>query len=243
MKRWMIVTVENGIEWPSQEATHQFAGRTLILRPSDKENAADVRLEYEHPNEEREAFETICRFLSTFSWWQHRPARARYRLTCTAPTQRGGKGVQGLITRRDYRIPDAVSLHSDSKARIAMALYREAGSVRGTPYEFLAYFKVINTRYDKGPNQIAWINKTLPSLTDKEANKRLAELKATQSDIGNYLFASGRCAVAHAFNQPMVDPDDPADLFRLGADMPVAKALAEYLIEHEYGIKWESSKK
>jgi hypothetical protein len=243
MKRWMIVTVENGIEWPSQEMTHPFAGRALILRPSDKETAADVRLEYEHPDEERDAFETICRFLSTFSWWQHRPARAQYRLTCSAPTLRGGKGAHGLPTRRDYQIPDAVSLHPDRKARIAMALYREAGSVRGTPYEFLAYFKVINMLYKDWHDQVKWINKTLPSLTDNDANDRVSKLRALESDIGLYLYTSGRCAVAHAFNDPMVDPDDPTDLFRLGADMPVVKALAEYLIEHEYGIKWESSKK
>jgi len=56
------------------------------------------------------------------------------------------------------------------------------------------------------------------------------------------LYASGRCAVAHAFNDPVVDPDDPKDVFRLSADMPVAKALAEHLIEHEYRINWESSK-
>jgi hypothetical protein len=242
MKRWMIVTVENGIEWPSQEGTHEFAGRTIFLRPSDKENAADVRLQYEHPDGEREAFEIICRFLSTFSWWQHRPVRMRLSWSCTAP-MRGGKGVHGLPTRLDYRIPDALSLHQDPKARIAMALYREAGSVRDTPFEFLAYFKIINTRYDKGPDQIAWINRTLPLLTDKKANERVSELKGSESDIGNYLYVSGRCAVAHTFNDPVVDPDDPTDLFRLGADMPVAKALAEYLIENEYGIKWESSKK
>jgi hypothetical protein len=79
-------------------------------------------------------------------------------------------------------------------------------------------------------------------LTGKEVNERVSQLTVSEKDVGSYLFVSGRCAVAHAFNDPVVDPDDPNDLFRLGADMPLAKALAEYLIEYEYGVRWESSK-
>jgi hypothetical protein len=142
-----------------------------------------------------------------------------------------------------YEIPAAVAQHSDPKVRIALALYREAGSVRGTPYEFLGYFKVINTRYSSGREQIAWINQTLPSLEDNDAKKRVAELSVTEKDIGQCLYDSGRCAVAHAFKDPVVDPDDPNDVYRLGADMPVARALAEHLIEYEYRINWESSRK
>lgn len=242
MKRWMIVTVETEVEWPAEEATFQFLGQALILRPPSGDSAADVRMQYEHPASEKDAIETICRFLSALSWWQHRPTRGRLRISCTAPI-RGGKGGHGPALRKGYHLPPDVAQPADPKARIALALYREAGSVHGTPYEFLGYFKVINTRYSGGSNQVSWINKTLPLLTDKDANRRLAELATSEGDIGDYLYTSGRCAIAHAFNDPVVDPDDPDDLFRLSADLPVAKALAEYLIEHEYGIRWESSKK
>jgi hypothetical protein len=130
----------------------------------------------------------------------------------------------------------------EPKARIALGLYREAVSVNSVPYEFLGYFKVINTRYDKGKTQqIPWINLTLPLLTDPAALKRLAELTSQCANVGEYLYYSGRCAVAHAWSDPVVDPDDPDDIMRLSSDMPVAKALAEYLIEHEYGLKWERS--
>ena len=50
------------------------------------------------------------------------------------------------------------------------------------------------------------------------------------------LYESGRCAVAHAFADPLVDPDDLADLRRLSADLDVVRALAEYLIEHELHV-------
>ena len=125
---------------------------------------------------------------------------------------------------------------SDPKARLAIALYREAISVRNTPYEFLGYFKIINILNSDPKVQIAWINGTLPLLGDVRAKDRISELQNSHADIGAYLYGSGRCAVAHAFGTPTVDPDDPNDIFRLSADMPVARSLAEHLISNQFGL-------
>jgi hypothetical protein len=72
-------------------------------------------------------------------------------------------------------------------------------------------------------------------LTELRAKERLNQL-AIEPDIGNYMFVSGRCAIAHASQNPVVDPDNPNDLFRLSADMPVVRALAEHLIRQELGV-------
>jgi hypothetical protein len=135
-----------------------------------------------------------------------------------------------------------LSIPQDPKARVALGLYREAVGVNSIPYEFLGYFKVINTRFKSPDEQIAWINRTSPSLTERDAVTRISELSSIPGDVGRYLYGSGRCAVAHAWSDPVVDPDNPDDIIRLRSDMPVAKALAEYLIEQEYGVKWERSK-
>jgi hypothetical protein len=34
-----------------------------------------------------------------------------------------------------------------------------------------------------------------------------------------------------------VDPDDPQDTERLARDLPLMKAVAEYAIEHELGVR------
>lgn len=81
-----------------------------------------------------------------------------------------------------------------------------------------------------------WINKTIPLLTDSKAKERISQLASKEEDIGAYLYESGRCAVAHASVDPVVDPDNPNDFLRLSADMPVARALAEYLMENELGL-------
>jgi hypothetical protein len=242
MKMWMIVTVETEMEWPAEETSAPFMEHTLILRPPDGESAADVRLQYEHPQSEREAFDTICRFLTALSWWHRRPARARLRIVCSAQQVRGGNGGHLPPLCTNCQLPQAIQSPPDPKARIALALYREAISVQNTPYEFLGYFKIINALYSTGRDQITWINNTLARLTDKRATDRISELSGSQNDIGDYLYHSGRCAVAHASTSPVVDPDNPDDVFRLSADMPVARALAEYLIGNELGIKWELSR-
>ena len=237
----MIVTVETELEWSAEETSVAFMDHTLILRPPDGDSAADLRIQYEHPQSQQEVFETICRFLTTLSWWHRRPARGRLRIECHAP-MRGGKGGYGPPLRRNYQLPQGVQSPSDPKARIAVALYREAISVNNVPYEFLGYFKIINVCYRTPRNQINWINRTLPLLTDKKAKQRISELRRLESDIGKYLYESGRCAVAHGSAKRVIDPDNPADIFRLSADMPIARVFAEYLIEKELGVEWEQSR-
>ena len=112
MRMWMIVTVETELEWPTEETTVEFMGHSLVLRPPDGDSAPDVRLRYEHPQFERGAYETICRFLSTLSWWSRRSARARLRIACTAPI-RGGKGAHWPSLCAGYSLPDfRVPAHS-----------------------------------------------------------------------------------------------------------------------------------
>ncbi|MEZ4819975.1 MAG: hypothetical protein R3A45_08800 [Bdellovibrionota bacterium] len=71
-----------------------------------------------------------------------------------------------------------------------------------------------------------------------EIQKRISFLQKTQGKtIGEYLWESGRCAIAHSNVQPLVDPENSQDLQRINQDLPIIKELAEYFIEHELGIK------
>ena len=45
-----------------------------------------------------------------------------------------------------------------------------------------------------------------------------------------------RCAVAHAYSDPVVDPDDLSDLRRLSQDVWIIKAVAEFLIENDLQV-------
>lgn len=135
------------------------------------------------------------------------------------------------------KLIDYLPESNDPNALLALALYREALNVNSVPYKFLGFYKILNIG-KKGPAQIDWINQTIDHLLDSEASSRIITLKTNEPDVGKYLYASGRCSVAHAYDEHQsVNPDDPIELKRLSEDLPVIKALAEYFIEHELGIK------
>jgi hypothetical protein len=123
------------------------------------------------------------------------------------------------------------------RARLALALYREALGVNSEPFRFLGFYKIINVLHGTGPGQRAWINGRVDSLEDYRAKERAAQLRSEGRDIGGYLYESGRCAVAHAFDDPIVNPEDLQDTERLARDMPLVKALAEDVIENELGVQ------
>ena len=77
----------------------------------------------------------------------------------------------------------------------------------------------------------------MPSLTNEECIERIKLIEKSQGDPADYLYKSGRCAVAHAFADPIVDPDDVSDLHRLSEDLWLMQNLTAYLIEKSFGIK------
>lgn len=168
-----------------------------------------------------EARALLQAFLSTLAWARNAKIMETFSTFSTGAPIGIGKSKPGSIRSNapmDY-LPDP----SDRKARLALGLYREALSVNIPAYALLGYFKVINTLFKSGDDQKEWIRKCAPKLTDRDAVKRLAKIQAEQSDIGAYLYVSGRCAVAHAHADPIADPDDPSDQQRLASDLPVMK--------------------
>ncbi|BBO33178.1 methylamine utilization protein MauJ [Lacipirellula parvula] len=240
MKMWCIVGVTRVELWPDVDATQEFEGEILHLRPPTKTALPDVRIQYEHPGDRLNALERIQRFLSRWSWWYRCPAQSSIHMFCSAPTRLGDGGHFSLSDRR-HQVDSLTTTISDEKTCLALALYREARSVNSLPYEFLGYFKILNIN-NTDQQQKTWITATVPKLTCRKALPRIADLLATEPDIGVYLYGSGRCAVAHANKSPIANPDRCGDLIRLQLDLPVVQALAEYTIEQELGIKHERSK-
>lgn len=229
---------------PVTDVTVEFAGRTLTLRPGSKTRYATIFVQYEPDAHAAwvEAVTVMRRFLSSFSWVEG---------TAIKDVEIGGGGfpvfigrpdiadaptatVRGGQWRRDY-LPEP----SEPTARRALALFREARALEhvSRPYAFLGYAKILNISLADGKKQVKWMNDTIPKIRDHMALKRIEELRKTEPDLGQYLYGSGRCAVAHANADPVVDPDDVEDTIRLAQDLPVARALAERFIETELRVK------
>jgi hypothetical protein len=123
-----------------------------------------------------------------------------------------------------------------------LALYRKARSLDSVPFQFLSYFKILNILWNdkikNGRNELVdGLRASLPNLSNKECIERLKEIDAEYGDPADYLYKSGRCAVAHAFTDPIVDPDDVSEVRRLSEDLWLMRNLTAYLIEKNFGIE------
>lgn len=193
-----------------------------------------IRLETCEGFTQADADKLILEFLSALAWAEQAKALTTCGNWCTVPLDLG-TGPTGLIGdgHFDY-LPDP----PDPKARLALALYREGLSANLVPYQFLGFFKIINILHSHGPAQKSWIRNNLQHVADRKALARIARLEASGADIADYLYESGRCAVAHAFDQSnVVNPDSPADLIRLSEDLPIIRELSRTALEREFGIR------
>lgn len=247
---YAVVAVETRVAWPTSETSIQFDGRTLTLRPGTAKLYPTVHTKYEPDTREASAaaHSMLRRFLSGLAWSGEEAVRDVFAAGGGFPIQLGRS--EELPKERDpstmsYRWEppaDYLPEPTGRKARLALALYREALGLEhnNVPYAFLGFAKILNLG-GSGKKQVEWINAAIGKLKDHFAKGRITAIQASETDVGEYLYGSGRCAVAHAANDPVVDPDDASDTLRLGSDLPVVKALAAHFVESELGIKTRST--
>lgn len=134
---------------------------------------------------------------------------------------------------------DNLQYPTRQEARRALAFYRQGLIQVDAFFRFLSYYRIVELASGGGrAAQVAWITGALPQIQSGEAKQRLAQL-APGGGVGDYLYESGRCAIAHAGvdpTKPVTDPDNPEDLDRILSDMPVVKASAEYAISAVFGV-------
>jgi hypothetical protein len=181
----------------------------------------------------------ISHFLSSLAWVERHGASVEYWTGGNLPRPMGGRPRHPTYTQKFYRpyLPDT----SEQRARWALAFYREGLTLNHVAYQILSFFKILNIFLPTGSEQQGWINGHVEDVQGGEATKRVSAIRREHGDIGEYLYSSGRCAIAHAGETPTADPENPTDIRRLGEDLPLVRALAEVAIEKEFGIKSAST--
>lgn len=238
MDRWLNIGVLGGACWPTKEQNIKFHGHDLILKPATKDTEQSIHINLKGISD-IDAMTLVNRFLSILSWcddqgmvndggWSGNP------VPVAVPKK-------SRIVGSSIAFPFNRDIEKASKAKLSLALYREALSINSIPFAFLSYFKILNVfwkdKYVNGKNELVeGIRKMLPILKDDLAKRRLDEINKTENDVPKYLYESGRCAIAHAHTNPIVDPDDSMDIRRLSQDIWIVKALSEYLIKNELKV-------
>ena len=241
MPRYVMVSVSSGVAWPTDEQDIQFGGRSIRLVPPTRDDSGELRayplaaIEHTQGDRDEELVRIIRGFLSALAWREQAAIR-EVDVTYGAPLRRGTRIPDNFTTGLfdEANLPDP----SDPQARMALAFYREGMALREThiAYSFLSFFKVLNIRIGPGVQQIAWINAHLSSAMLQPLQARVGEIRQLSANVGEYLYASGRCAVAHAFASPLVDPNAIADQQRLSRDLPLIQRLSALFICDQWGI-------
>ncbi len=91
-----------------------------------------------------------------------------------------------------------------------------------------------------GGKQKTWINDNISKIKDPDNRIFLVEIqKDEKTDLGSYLYYSGRCAIAHASiqdNGPIADANNYDDIQRIKGDISLIKELAEIFIKNELSL-------
>jgi hypothetical protein len=187
---YVVAHVDTGVPWPAEETAVPFGGQTLRLLPETPTLAPAVVLKLEPPVDEDGGVRLIKQFLSALAWVHRQPVR-EFMTVPQGPLVRVGKPpATGTLACTFYE--DYLPTPEDDRARLALALYRQALGVNDVGYECLGYFRIMQVVYP-GKLLEAWLDAAVPTLTDYEAQQRLPRLAqdaaAANRSMGKYPMA------------------------------------------------------
>lgn len=235
LKGWVTASLSPRSAWVTSITKIWFRSRYIYLIPLENDKPAYAAALIIGDETRKDTQKVLCAFLASLSWAKAIPLSVEYWGGGGSPTPTGYKGNSislGISSIDRGCIQDP----QDEKDRLALAFFREGLSINHIFYSFLSFYKIVNMLRPKGSDQIDWINNQLNKL-GYDAQQRLTALRKTITNIGEYLYVSGRCAVAHAGIEPTADPDDPDDQERLRNDKILIKELSAIAIEENFNIK------
>lgn len=238
-KKWFTVSVKADFGWPTKRIELFYKGHKYLIRPETDDLEPTVSVHYDIELEFKEGENLINRFLSVLAWSENYGVHVLSGVTSsTEEPIRIGKSNSRFVSQPYEYI--YLPKPEDSKSLRALAIYREAMSVNSFPYKFLGFFKILNIQFSTGNEQKKWINDNINNITDYQGIERYKILKKEINNVGEYLYHQGRCAVAHAFSENVVDPDIAEESKRLENDTCLIKALAQLMISKEFKVKTTS---
>ena len=188
---WLNCGVTTQATWPEKQKEVKYGNYTFILMPLTKEYSASVHMELKGISDV-EGLTLRNRFLSALGWKCDEPTINHY----------GRSGSPNPVPVDKYEIPYGYSPFGDFpgevyeivdlKAKLAVALYREARSLDDSvPFQFLSYFKILNIFWDdrakKGKNNemVEGLRASLPDLTEKDCITRIKEIETKEGDAAD----------------------------------------------------------
>ncbi len=234
-----MVYVHSGVPWPADEITVSYGGQPVRLVPARRDQQGTActfpiaAFEAASRADARQGLSVVRRFLSALAWREQTFLREVD--SAVGPPLHLSTILPDSFSGGRFVCDDLVN-PAERDARLALAFYRDGLSVRHTAFAFLSFFKIFNIRHPAGQAQIDCLTSLLPLLASDTTKQRVADLAKTEPSVAKYLYGSCRCAVAHAYSAPVVDPDDPEDDRRLSADLPIIRELAAHYMQRDLSL-------
>lgn len=234
---WVVANVQTNSFWPVNAQKQLYRGETVWILPITHKHFPAIAMKARPGMDRGDCERVIMRFLSTLSWVTEHGMSADAIGGGSLPVPMGRDKTFGLSIAEEFDLsyfPEP----SDEKAPLALALIREGRGLNHPGYAFLSFYRVLEVAFPDGRARGEWITNRVDTLRDHRAKEALAKIKTQGiTDIGAHLRDSGRRAIAHAREEPIVDPDDPADTRRLWAELPIMASLATLAIEEVFGVE------
>jgi hypothetical protein len=129
---------------------------------------------------------------------------------------------------------------SNARALLALALHREGRANSNPAFQYLSYFKVLETVARGKEKLLVLMTRYLPRATERAGwdpwGKPYRSVGVTDADLAREVYEQGRCAIAHAHGEPLIDPDDLSNTEAIYRQVRLVLALAELAIEEEHGV-------
>jgi hypothetical protein len=236
---WVLANIQDGATWPVNSQKVIFHDEAVWIMPIMTDRFPAVAMKVRPGKSRAECERLLLRFLSALSWVEESGFLVDGVGGGSLPNPMGRRKEGGYSICQEFDL-SYLPETTDNRAMLALALMREGRGLNHPGYSFLSLYRVVELALGRGwQRQVAWINEQIAQgLPRHRVNEALDEIRKNGvTDIGAHLYASGRCAMAHASGDPVIDPDDPADARRLSSERPIMLALAERAIEDVLGIE------
>jgi hypothetical protein len=234
---WIVANITNNTLWSITSQKVRWRGVDVWIMPIMKNHYPAVALKVPHGRSRADCEELLMRFLSMLSWVEEQGFMVDGVGGGNLPRPMGRDKERGFSICDEFDLSYFPEV-TDEKALLALALMREGRGLNHVGYAFLSFYRVLEVEFSTKKQCIAWISAALADLNGHGVKEALDGIRAQGiTDISLHLYESGRCAMAHANRKPIVDPDKPADLRRLGSELPIMRALAIRAIEEVFGVE------
>jgi hypothetical protein len=240
--QWLVANISTDSFWPINSQKVRWRGVDIWIMSVTKSTYPALAMMVPPGKSRAECEELLLRFLSTLSWVEERGFMVEGGVGGgNLPRPMGRYKEHGFSICKEFDLSYFPEI-TDKDAMLALALMREGRGINHAGYAFLAFYRVLEVALPNDKKRIAWITASLANLNGHGVKEALAGITAQgTTDVGKHLYESGRCAMAHANRQPIIDPDKPDHMRRLNSELPIMRVLAVKAIEEAFGVETRST--